>query len=243
MRSPSATSTAPVSASIARQGRERRSSSLARETDQRVAAEPDQRERAEHGPQREQRRKRAARRELRQEAREEDGHLRVAEVAQQPLDERRRSQPLLRRIRLAGSRECRPQRGQAQVEQVRGARDPERHERGLPGVQQRREPGAGGQRPDELPEGDAGGSVDPAAPPPGERVADRQGGVLPGRDDHERRNGKERRRVREHLGALGEGRRAARAAALLEVLLVVVLGDVERLRGLDHRHDRLAVAP
>src|SRR4029079_9412947 len=42
--------------------------------------------------------------------------------------------------------------------------------------------------------------------------------------------------------ALGERRRAARAAALLEVLLVVVLGDVEGLRRLDHRDDRLAVA-
>ena len=38
-------------------------------------------------------------------------------------------------------------------------------------------------------------------------------------------------------------RSAARPAALLEVLLVIVLGLVERLRGLDLRHDRRAPVP
>src|SRR5207248_11642537 len=47
-----------------------------------------------------------------------------------------------------------------------------------------------------------------------------------------------RRSLRDRLAQLD---RAARAAALLEVLLVVVLGRPERLGGNDLRHDRLAV--
>src|SRR5207247_8175700 len=39
-------------------------------------------------------------------------------------------------------------------------------------------------------------------------------------------------------GGLAERRRARRPAALLQVLLVVVLGRPEGLRGLDHGHDR-----
>src|SRR5512133_4268081 len=164
-------------------------------------------------------------------------------LLRRPLHERRGSQPLLQRGRwLPRPSERRTQGGEAEVEQVRSAGNPDRQERWLLRAQQRHEPGAGGECPDQLPEGDAGGGVNPAASPSRERVADRQCRVLSWRDDHERRDGEKRRRVREHLGALGERRRAARAAALLEVLLVVVLGDVERLRGLDHGHDRLAVA-
>ncbi len=123
-------------------------------------------------------------RELRQQAREEDGHLRVREIAEQPLAERaaRRRSRRGRRLRLP-SPECREQRLQPEVDEVGGADEAERREGGLGCPQDRDEPCGGRDRPDGLSERDPERGGEPAAPPAGERVLDRQGGVLPGSAD------------------------------------------------------------
>src|SRR5205085_5673759 len=101
--------------------------------------------------------------ELRQQAREEDGHLRVSEVREQALPERapRRAAAARPRLDVAATE----QRLEPEVDEVRRASKPDGRERGLRGAQERDDAGARRERPRRLPRGDPGRRADagPAA--------------------------------------------------------------------------------
>jgi len=130
-------------------------------------------------------------RELRQQAREEDEHLRIAEVAEQALAEgtlTRRPAPRRRDDhRLRSHR--RPQRLRAEHDQVGASRDPQREERRLRGNEQRADADPGRDRPGRLPRRDPERRQDSGSPAAEKRVADGQRRVLPGRRDHQGRHG------------------------------------------------------
>src|SRR5581483_9101320 len=86
---------------------------------------PDERERRENEGVAGELRKR--RPELRQEAREEHRHLRIAEVAREPLHERRRAVRAARADRRTTPR--RPERFDSQPHEVGGADEPQREKR------------------------------------------------------------------------------------------------------------------
>ena len=143
--------------------------------------------------------------ELWQQAREEDGHLRVAEIAEHALAESRsrrepRSSAGERRVvgRQAGER--RPQRLEADEHEVGGARELDRREHGLRSREQRGHAGCGRDGPDRLAAGDTSRGGKTRRPTAHERVADREGRVLAGRDDHEDGDAEERGEVVHHAG-------------------------------------------
>src|SRR5207244_8105242 len=158
-----------------------------------------ERQRAEEQSEQEESEKRrsATRGELRQETREEHRHLRVAEVAHDALTERE-PRPHLRPGstsypgdgRLVANRA--EQRLRAEKDEVRGSQDLQRNESRLRRNQKRRQAGARRNRPDGLARRDAGRGKDPAPAAADERVPDRQGRVLSGRDDHEGGDAQER---------------------------------------------------
>ena len=148
----------------------------------RVAGEPDARQKREEQAEPEQRRERIA--ELRQQAREEDHHLRVREVADEALAERAARRRARDRHVVGGAPAQRgDERLQPEIHQVGGADEPERRERRLRGPQDGDETGGGRDRPDGLAECDAERRPEAAAPAARERVPDRQRGVLSGSAD------------------------------------------------------------
>src|SRR5918992_4669752 len=108
----------------------------------------------------EERRERLA--ELRQQAREEHGHLRIAEVADETLSERgvTPDAPGLGGLAADCPQEC----VHAQIDEERGAGELERDEGGLEGDDQRSQPDARRERPDRLAGRDAERREDPAPP-------------------------------------------------------------------------------
>ena len=134
-----------------------------------VEREPPECQRAEEEAEREERDERAASlgRELGKQAREEDRHLRVSEIADQALPKRAcRCEPARvgdPSLRAGPPRYRRPERLSAEVDEVRGACKLERSKRRLGGADQRDEPGARGECPDRLAESDACRRRDAAA--------------------------------------------------------------------------------
>src|SRR2546430_7655949 len=86
--------------------------------------------------------------ELRQQAREEDRHLRIPEVAEESLDVRRAAAARTRVSALPAPR--RDERLQPEQDQVSRTRESQREKRGPRGDQQRREADRSGEPPDEL---------------------------------------------------------------------------------------------
>src|SRR5207244_4433951 len=111
-----------------RRGRPRPSRTLPSRHDRRLRRPPDKARAAERGETEE--RRLAADRELRQQAREEDGDLRIAEVAEEALPERQARTDAERRqgtdVPVAAPR-CR-ERLQAEEDEVGAADEPEREE-------------------------------------------------------------------------------------------------------------------
>src|SRR5918996_3249816 len=123
-----------------------------------VRDQPDERHRAEEQPERQHGRERGAavRRELREEAGEEDRHLRIPEVAEHALAERGRGRESPTR-RAGGGQAARAsataggdERLGAQVDEVSRPRELERHEGRLGGDEERGDARARGERPNRL---------------------------------------------------------------------------------------------
>ena len=142
-------------------------------------------------------------RELREQAREERGHLRVPEVAQEALAESSARLERLRpgRLGLPPAADRRRQRLEAEPDQVRGARDPDREECGLRGREQRRDPDRRRERPHSLSARDAERREHARAATAEQRAPDRERRVGPGRHDHDRRDAEERSQLG-HAGSL-----------------------------------------
>ena len=160
---------------------------------ERVAGQPAERHRAEDQAEAEERGGRLPA-ELREQAREEDGHLRIAEVAEEALAERAAC-PARPPCVVSRSTE---QRLDAEEDEIRGSRDPYREERGLGRAENRGQPEARRQRPEGLAARDARGRENTRSPPAEERVANRKRRVLTGGDDHEGGDAEEREGVRDH---------------------------------------------
>src|SRR5439155_12216594 len=119
-------------------------------------------------------------------------HLRVAEIADETLTQRRprrTREPLGRRVSPAAKRA--QQRLRAEVDEVGGAGQLEGDERRLRRAEQRRDPGGGCKRPARLSAGDAERGERTGAPPAEQRVANRESRVLSRRDDHDERDPEE----------------------------------------------------
>src|SRR5262245_12688027 len=143
----------------------------------------------------------ASGRELRQEAREEDGDLRVAEVRQQALAEGdpRRDRTTDDVAAVGGARlaERAANRLQAEPAEVDRAGDLERDERGLGRAQERRDADSRRERPDRQSEGDAEDGEEAGAAAADERVPRRDRRVRPGGDREQGRDGEKRTDVRD----------------------------------------------
>ena len=207
---PKATRTAPVTASIERRTGPVRTV-LSRATASRVEGEPGKRQRAEDEAESEQRGERAVPlgRELGEKAREEDRHLRVPEVADEALTQRppwrERNRPRVKLtlgVVVASTRERRPERLRAEEDEVRGAGELERAERGLGRAQDRDQARARGDGPHRLAERDARRRRDATASSTRERVPDRERGVLTRRADDDCRHREECREALEHAGSI-----------------------------------------
>ena len=173
-------------------------------------------------PSREQHGERALplRRELGEKAREEDRHLRVPEVADEALTQRpprrERDRPRVKLtlgVVVAGASERRPERLRAEEDEVRGAGELERAERGLGRAQDRDQARARGNGPHGLAERDARRRRDAAASSTGERVPDRERRVLTRRADDDCRHREECREALEHAGKYRSRARASARAA------------------------------
>ena len=134
-------------------------------------------------------------RKLGQQAREENRHLRVAEVAEHPLAKGSSRAASRRRSQLRGLRQTygRDERLQPEEDEVRRTREAQRREGRLRGEQQRREPSARRDCPHELAADHPERGEDSPAPTSGERVANRQRRVLPWSDDDQERHAEKRR--------------------------------------------------
>ena len=106
----------------------------------------------------------------------------------------------------------------AENDEVRGAGELERPERGLGGAEQRDHADARGDGPDGEAERDAGGRRDPAPAPARERVPDRERRVLAGRADDHDRHGDEGGEASEHPRSIA---RRLRSGFSLPAMLVV----------------------
>src|SRR5436190_8503479 len=139
---------------------------------------------------------RPRRRELRQEAREKDCHLRVAEVRDDALAKRgSRVEAALRCRKVTGVRRAARSTKKhlpAEEDEVGGAGELDRQEGRLRCDEERSDPDARRERPNGLARCDPERGQDSARAPAEERRADREGRVLPGRDDDERRHSEER---------------------------------------------------
>src|SRR5439155_4352770 len=129
----------------------------------------------------------AAARELRQQADEEDDHLRVAEVAEQTLPPRRaRGEPVRAQCTCRAASHRVDQRADTEVDEIRSADEAQRQKRRLRGAQQLAEAGGREERPGGLAARHADRGQDAAAPTAEQGVANRQGRVRPRRrDDHQ----------------------------------------------------------
>jgi WD40-like Beta Propeller Repeat len=99
----------------------------------------------------------------------------------------------------------------AEVDEIRGAGELQRAERGLGRSQERDDPGAHGERPDRLAERDTGGGRDPAPASARERAPDRECRVLSGRADDDRRDREKGGEALEHVGSIACVARVARS--------------------------------
>src|SRR5206468_11879222 len=117
-------------------------------------------------------------------------HLRVAEIADETLPVGR-ARPPRATVRRRDTTERTSKRLQAQEDQVRRTEPTQQEEDRLGRDEQRGEPGARGRSPNALGGGYAEGSEDAVAPSAAQRVANRQRGVLPRRDDHQGRDAEE----------------------------------------------------
>jgi hypothetical protein len=151
---------------------------------ERVRRQPDERQRREDESQPEQFAEAGA--ELWQEAREEDRHLRVCEVAEQSLAESRgrAARPML----VPSPPHRRGERLQPEPDEVRRSGDPHGDEDRLRRGDERRHSRTRRERPERLADRDALRRVKAVAPPAEQRVPDRERGVRPRRADHYRRD-------------------------------------------------------
>src|SRR5205823_89421 len=163
---------------------------------ERVRGQPDERQRGEDEAEEDQRAERGPGRELRQEAREEDRHLRVAEVADESLPQGPAARGSFHPRPLRAHR--RHQGLQAEKDEVGSAGELDRDECRLGSLQHGRNSGARRERPDSLSGRDANGGEDTVAAAPEQRVPDRQSGVLAGGYDHDGRDAEKGQEVRDH---------------------------------------------
>ena len=117
------------------------------------------------------------------------------------------------------------QRLAAEIDQVRRAGELERHEGRLGGHEQGGDARAGGQRPDGLPADDADRGANAGAATAGQRVADRQRGVLARRHDHHDRHAEECQKLG-HADASVRVLASASMPSLADSSLAALLADV-----------------
>src|SRR5437867_7262315 len=128
-----------------------------------------------------------------QEADEEGDHLGVGEVAQAALGKGAAGAAVARRLRVIGVLSSQAhERAHAEVDQVGRAGEPDGEEDRLGGGEHHGQARAGRHGPGGLARGHAGRGGEACWPATRERVADGEGGVLPGRADDEQGHAEER---------------------------------------------------
>jgi hypothetical protein len=172
-----------------------------------VAGEPRNRHGAEKEPE-EKQPEEGGPAELRQEAGEEDCHLRIAEVADEPLAECRppsQASVWARRDRPRSPTEGAGQRLNAEEHKVGRARESQREKRWLGRLEQRNDACARGERPARLPRPDSSRRQDSASPSAQQGVPDSESRVRARSEDDDRRHAHKRNEVSYHARNCGRG--------------------------------------